>query len=285
MNLKNRVELLEIIKNDQFISTDKFLSESKNLDYIYAKRDFLFRPGKWRGEIAIPPHFKISNRRYSVVTGHSDLLTDYSDLRKFQMWNPHRKIFGTNTYPKEDVAYSLPLGITNDCDDTPIHRILGATSHFSKAHQGLDFNTRYTGSMYVNFTAENNRQQREELLSTLRGRVNTKFEKPEISHEGRVNYLRELKRHNFVPCPEGNGFDTHRLWETLYMGGIPIVLRNPAINDLVTHLPVINLNSWHDILDSSFLENEWNALQRKDFQIEKLSVRYWLNFISTRSKV
>ena len=36
-------------------------------------------------------------------------------------------------------------------------------------------------------------------------------------------YERDLLTSNFVLCPEGNGIDTHRVWEALYSGSIPIV--------------------------------------------------------------
>lgn len=33
----------------------------------------------------------------------------------------------------------------------------------------------------------------------------------------------EIRQHRFVLCPPGNGLDTHRYWEVLYWGSIPIV--------------------------------------------------------------
>eukprot|EP00965_Chrysotila_dentata_P239975 6203413-Pleurochrysis_carterae.AAC.2 len=36
-------------------------------------------------------------------------------------------------------------------------------------------------------------------------------------------YLEELGRYHFVLAPRGNGIDTHRLWEALLVGTIPIV--------------------------------------------------------------
>jgi hypothetical protein len=37
-------------------------------------------------------------------------------------------------------------------------------------------------------------------------------------------YIRELGKHYFALCPRGNGIDTHRFWEALYMGVIPILI-------------------------------------------------------------
>ena len=39
-------------------------------------------------------------------------------------------------------------------------------------------------------------------------------------------YRRILLRYMYVVCPEGNGIDTHRLWEALYLRTIPIMQKN-----------------------------------------------------------
>jgi hypothetical protein len=49
----------------------------------------------------------------------------------------------------------------------------------------------------------------------------------------------------FIACPRGNGTDTHRFWESLYRGSIPVVkesLWSNSISDL--GIPCIQLKSW-----------------------------------------
>lgn len=41
--------------------------------------------------------------------------------------------------------------------------------------------------------------------------------------KARVEYYAQLKSTKFVICPPGAGMDTHRVYETLYFGGIPII--------------------------------------------------------------
>ena len=61
-------------------------------------------------------------------------------------------------------------------------------------------------------------------------------------------YFDLIGRYRFVLCLEGNGFDTHRLWETLYLGSFPIVLKSPwSIKLEKLHLPILVVNSIHDI--------------------------------------
>ncbi len=55
-----------------------------------------------------------------------------------------------------------------------------------------------------------------------------------------------LHSNRFVACPRGTGEDTHRVWEALYLGSVPVVLKS-QLSPLYTNLPVIQLNSWNDL--------------------------------------
>jgi hypothetical protein len=59
------------------------------------------------------------------------------------------------------------------------------------------------------------------------------------------DYFKELACHKYAICPRGNGLDTHRIWECLYLNVIPIVHKNDFIN--IDNLPIIILHDWCDI--------------------------------------
>jgi hypothetical protein len=135
----------------------------------------------------------------------------------------------------------------------------------------------------VNFTIENNRGVRGKVYSLLSKLPNTyqlKIDNPSMSDEGRVNYLANLRRSNFVLCPEGNGMDTHRLWETLYMGGVPVVVRSKYMDPLYNQLPLVRLNSWADLSNPSILERKWLEVQEFQWDDSILTQTYWLSKIS-----
>jgi hypothetical protein len=67
-------------------------------------------------------------------------------------------------------------------------------------------------------------------------------------------YLMELKRHKFAICPEGNGIDTHRFWECLYMNVIPICKKNTLTEYYGKFFPIVLLNEWEE-LDVSKLKH------------------------------
>ena len=42
------------------------------------------------------------------------------------------------------------------------------------------------------------------------------------------DYIKKIKNNKFVLCPEGNGMDTYRIWETLVLGSNPVAQYTPA---------------------------------------------------------
>jgi hypothetical protein len=60
-------------------------------------------------------------------------------------------------------------------------------------------------------------------------------------------YLQEIINYKYAICPMGNGFDTHRLWECVYLGIIPIVIYHPFINNILQTAKIAILKSWDDL--------------------------------------
>ena len=90
---------------------------------------------------------------------------------------------------------------------------------------------------------------------------NTKLPKEE--------YFKELKRHKYAICPRGNGLDTHRLWECLYLDVIPIMLKRDSTN--ISGLPIIYLDKWEDL---EHLTNKFN-----NQKLNKILLSYYGQFL------
>lgn len=275
-------ELESVIDNGDFITSDGYLKSASVGNYLYYKRDFLFHSGTWRDEeVNRLSRFSDSFKNLTLVLGHSDKKTSLSDLALLKLLG-FGNVWGINTRPFGSFSKSLPLGLVNDCDDSPLHRILGNIDDLRKAHEGASFPEFFDNSIYANFSIHTNRQSRSQLLGVLRSLPKVTIETPNFSQKGHISYLTALRAHSFVICPEGNGVDTHRIWETLYMGGIPIVLGNPVIDSIIQGLPVLRLSSWRELTSTQILDDFWhrstdtNAIHRFD----KLRLSYWLSEIS-----
>jgi len=56
-------------------------------------------------------------------------------------------------------------------------------------------------------------------------------------------YLRGLASSYFCIAPRGNGIDTHRIWEALYLKTVPVVTRS-LLTEQHAELPMIVLDDW-----------------------------------------
>jgi hypothetical protein len=71
----------------------------------------------------------------------------------------------------------------------------------------------------------------------------------------RVEFYRTLKQCKYALCPPGTGIDTHRVYECIHLGVIPIV-RSSALDPLYATMPVKIVQSWSDVTE--FLDLEAN---------------------------
>lgn len=70
---------------------------------------------------------------------------------------------------------------------------------------------------------------------------------PNIIDRNYEDYLNLLHTYKFAICPEGNGPDTHRFWECLYLKVIPICLKNYITEYYSKIFPIVLLNSWDEL--------------------------------------
>ena len=170
---------------------------------------------------------------------------------------------------------SIPLGITNFSKDSPLFDILGNLQIMLEAANSTPRINNYNGRLLVNFSVSTNLKKRNKLLKMLEG-MEIRNLVPDYSRLGRLNFLQQVRKQSYVLCPEGNGVDTHRIWETLYLGGIPIVLNSNVLNPLLTDLPVLMIRDWKEIYDKKFLETKWYEMQTKKYNFEKLKASFWI---------
>lgn len=87
-------------------------------------------------------------------------------------------------------------------------------------------------------------------------------------------YIELLSKFKFCVCPEGNGSDTHRMWEALYLGVIPIVLSSNKNSAYWAKegIPMVVVGDWTQVTPE-FLNLQSASSQRPD--ILQLRMSYW----------
>jgi len=86
-------------------------------------------------------------------------------------------------------------------------------------------------------------------------------------------YLIEMKKYKFCLCPPGRGIDTHRAFESLMLGVIPIMISTP-LDSLYEKLPVLIIDDWKKITQE-FLEQEYEKIKNKNYDFLQLYSSYW----------
>lgn len=256
---------------EEIITTDKYLNITQDKrDIQYIKLDVLKNGSQiiWRDRIH-PESINLYKTRI-LITGHSDYAVDdelykkYSNLCDFWM--------GVNMDTKNGIK--LPLGITNDTNESYEHKLYGNLNIMKSV--SLEERSK-SNLIYMNFNINTYKSERQMVYDIFKDKPFVKIGKIENNINGRTNFLRDIKESKFVLCPRGNGIDTHRLWETLYMGSIPIVRMENAYSDF-TDLPILFVNDWKDLSDkdqSYFNEIYYKFIHQRSWNLDKLKISYW----------
>lgn len=110
-------------------------------------------------------------------------------------------------------ATLLPIGIANNVFPHGNLNTLYQT-------MGKSYRTRKTKDLYVNINPGTFRY-RQSVIDTIKQKYPNV-----VSQKPFEEYLQNLSEHYFCLCVRGNGIDTHRFYEALYLGVVPVIINN-----------------------------------------------------------
>jgi len=90
-------------------------------------------------------------------------------------------------------------------------------------------------------------------------------------------YLKDLRSSKFCISPQGRGVDCHRIWESIFVGTIPIV-KNCNNVSFYKDMPILIIEDWRDV-NQSFLEEKYDQIISNPNK-SKLYMDYWLREIA-----
>jgi hypothetical protein len=265
----SNTSIFDIVYNDiifnNYISGDFFSNLSDNKTIFYVKTDYL-EAQAWR-----------VTKNYTVLLTHnSDYEIDSSKFNKFLQCGKFKYWFAQNPIIDEPRIFTLPIGLMNK----RWHKY----PRFNLMMEEKKKNIKPNKLLLLSFSIKNNKDKRQQCLDSF---INKTYATNNVVYEVK-NFIGDVKEydrkyfnimldHLFIACPEGNGIDTHRFWETLYMGRYPVVLHN-RVNDAFSDLPVLILNKWE------YFEKEYliflERIKNKKFSYKKLIQEYWIDRIN-----
>lgn len=99
-----------------------------------------------------------------------------------------------------------------------------------------------TNDFYFYFNVQTNPAERNVCKDALE-KLGLRFDKSCANFRA---YMQHLASFKYAICPPGNGIDSHRIWEVLYLGVIPIVKRSIFTEAVAARYPCIVLDNWEE---------------------------------------
>ena len=244
-------------KTDNYLTYRLKNIEIQDGDIVFCKTDFIFELFSILATVSA----KIN---VSIITHQS---AQPSVDKSFFLMKPKcvQKWFSININYNHPSLISIPLGIANDYSPKNIN-----VSDFKLSIKELDFQKEYLA--YLNFSSHTNNQKRKKIIDDY----GNKSWVQKNSNIATLSYMNEVANSKYVFSPPGWGIDTHRFWEALYLGSIPIV-EYSINNSMFNMYPIVFYDENQPITESELLDNYDSKLRSID--TEKLTVSWWFNNI------
>lgn len=276
-NFARRANIIfsEVVSNKKFFELNTFnvkkINHNKN-EVIYINKKFRVYENDiiFTNLVFIKLLFKKLNKIKNLK--NLKLISHYSDESVDEaLFNLKPKAisfwYGINVNYKNENLIPIPLGLSGDYSNKNIKEdelIDNESSDFSRRNITL----------YLNFQKNTNLKKRQLIYDQFKKYEWVKVDEPNLKID---DYIDTVSNSKFVLCPAGNGIDTHRIWESLYLGAVPIVETHHTLKTL-KDIPHISVSSF-DLINLSYLEKYKIP---KSFNVNKLSTDYWMNEINRK---
>lgn len=197
-----------------------------NLDYV---RNFLAHFAMWGSR----------GKKFVLVCQNSDREFNSAVLERLRPYALH--IYSINCVIQDPMVTAIPIGFGDwsidylpGIDKTPLERTIQLLAGFSIGTNPA-----------LRQPCQDAMQKDPRALVGL-----TKFRK---------EFYDRLRITKYVVCPEGEGHDTHRIYEGIYFGAVPILIRPNPLAFMYEGWPIKWVDSWEDI-DISTWEEDYAKL-------------------------
>ena len=197
-------------------------------------------------------HYHPSIRsKYILITHNSDISIEKEDLVYLDNKIKHWFATKLNVLASNNLS-ALPYGLEN-------RRWLknGLVKNYKRI---LTVPTKKNDRILCSFNPNTNLVERAPLMNIAK----QKKDIIDINNFAESNtYLKELSNYSFNLCPEGNNYESHRIWESLIFKTTPIVINNIVNQNFYNMgIPLIILDSWNDLINLTI--NDLHKINKKN---------------------
>jgi len=271
-------EKIEVI-NDLILGIPYILDNNPNITVYHPKAldinliNYNFNNPKYI--YLYPDHYELFcykinffNNKFVLVSSNSDCPVINSDICNFIANHPKViRWFAQNLLYEHPKIEFMPIGFANK------QWKHGNPEAITNTIRNLN-DIKKINDIYFYFNKDTNFTKRNDCFEKLINYIPYSDQKPQEQY---FDYLATFK---FGICPEGNGSDTHRLWECFYFKVIPIVLDNILIRFVKKkyNLPMIILNDWTDLIGMELKYKDYdNSILDVNILKKEILNSYYIN--------
>lgn len=213
------------------------------------------------------PVLRKYNKKFVLVTHNSDGTLGYGISGRWfdYTWKNESNIvhwFSQNVEVKENNVTPIPIALENEYIFPPEVKQQTMVDLYSDEKDNKVFlcfnigtNDKVRGAAWRRFECES-------WATCQTGFNNRELVEP---------YFKSMAKHKYVVAPDGNGIDTIRIWEALYMGCIPIVNRHVFTEYYAKQLPMIIVDNYRDITLQKLNDMNFD----REYNWDMLKISYW----------
>lgn len=196
---------------------------------------------------------------FILVTHNSDgEIRETSEVLTILNCDKMGKWFGQNICFQHPKLHFLPIGIANS------QWSHGNLSIFSDENFINQLSNK-SNNVYFNFNINTNRTKRQICYDVLINKLQW------LNNIQPIENMKRLSTYKFCICPEGNGVDSHRLWECFNLKVVPIVIKSEFTNILLNQgIPLVVLDNWTEL--------DVNKLNYNDYDFDSENLKKILSF-------
>jgi len=231
------------IETAPFLSSDSYAIKIQNSKHILedeSQLDSFLQFGQLPSTLYVPSRLaKKTSKALTekglgirrLVLGDDDFIFQRNALE--EMFPSVEKIYSVNVVINSKKVVGIPLGL-----ESPSYRSGGRLKDFLKVPSNNPKSRNY--SFLASWNNSTFPKSRSEAFKVY------EVDKQSFASEARISpqtfhYL--ARKALYVVCPRGNGLDTHRVWEALYLGAVPIVKRSEYFSAL-EGWPIWVVDTW-----------------------------------------
>jgi hypothetical protein len=206
--------------------------------------------------------------RYKLITHNSDVPADQSLIslagNQLQVW------FARNNTFQDQRVVPIPIGLEN------MHLYNVGVPHEYTELRGYSGDRR--NRILSGFTIATNPAERQKVFDMATAAPCVEQLPARLSQPA---YLRTLRTYKFLLSPPGNGMDSNRTWEAMYLGVVPIVKESVGMCAFERlGMPLWILRNWEELLAlrEADLDAKYEEL-KGGFDAPALFMDYWRKLI------